>query len=95
MAESRMDTGFHGFRKACEMGIMFGWLIQRLESSGCGTRTRSRDFARNPRRRAIDRRGRADPICEEKDRLALRTLLRTVVVNCTLRDYNGLHWITT
>ena len=44
-----MDTGFQGFRKACEIGIMLGWLIQLHKSGGCGTRTRSRDFVRNPR----------------------------------------------
>ena len=49
MPESRMDTGFQGFRKVLEFGIMFGWPIQRSDSGGCGTRTRSVDFVRYPR----------------------------------------------
>lgn len=44
-----MGIGFQVFRKAFEFGIISGWLIQRSDSGGCGTRTRSLVFVRNPR----------------------------------------------
>ena len=49
MAGSRMDIGFQAFRKILEFGIISGWPIQRSDSGGCGTRTRSPVFVRNPR----------------------------------------------
>ena len=49
MAGSRMDIGFQVFRKTLELGIMSGWSIQRSDRGGCGTRTRSPVFVRNPR----------------------------------------------
>jgi hypothetical protein len=49
MSESRMDIGFQVFRKTLAFGIMSGWPTQRSDSGGCGTRTRSPVFVRNPR----------------------------------------------
>src|ERR1700676_2408085 len=44
-----MAIVFQAFRWVREIGIMFGWPIQRSDSDGYGTRTRSRVFVRNPR----------------------------------------------
>ena len=49
MAGSRMDTGFQAFRKRPEIGIMFGWPIQRSDGGDLGTSTRSPGFVRSPR----------------------------------------------
>ena len=42
-----MDTGYQGFQRLRETGIMFGWLKHRSESVGSQTHIRSQDFARN------------------------------------------------
>src|ERR1035438_4729047 len=53
VAGSRMDIGLQEFRKVLEFGIMSRWPIQRSDSGACGTRTRPRDFVRNPRYTAV------------------------------------------
>ena len=65
MPESRMTTGLQGFRKGFELGIMFGWPIQRSDSGDCGTRMRSMDFVRNRRCAACSeiRRRASSPLC--------------------------------
>src|ERR1700674_3561572 len=49
MSRRRMVIGFQAFCKVFKFGIMFGWQIQRSVSGGCGTRTLSPVFVRNPR----------------------------------------------
>jgi len=49
MAGSRMAIGFQAFRWVREIGIIFGWPIQRSDGGDCGARTRFLAFVRNPR----------------------------------------------
>src|ERR1035437_9634547 len=49
VVERRMDTGFRGYPRLSEFGMMFGWQTQRSDSGGCGMRMRSLVFVRYTR----------------------------------------------
>ena len=44
-----MDIGFPAFQERLEVGIMFGWPIQRSDGGDCGMHMRSQGFVRSPR----------------------------------------------